>query len=153
SLAEASAIDARLAARAAELERAGFAIQVPRRPETTLAFFHLEATGPRHRLRSVDPSTFAMGEQHFDLASLRALLREDPLRFSTSAPPRSGGAGLAPPKGVLGGGPGGVRFFGAATRVFPVFRPKPAADRAPPPFSALSPAGAALARSAPSHPF
>jgi bacillithiol biosynthesis cysteine-adding enzyme BshC len=102
AVAEADAIGAELAERAAALEAAGFDVQIPVRSDCALVFHHLEAvTGPRYRIE---------GERASD-PELAAALEREPLRFSTSALLRPIVQDSLLPTAAYVGGPAEVSYF------------------------------------------
>jgi bacillithiol biosynthesis cysteine-adding enzyme BshC len=123
SLQSCSEIDAALARRREELERAGFAEQVTTRPGSPLAFFHVgNSHGPRHRLRSAgDGFIVENGGESLTLAELLATCEADPLRFSTSALLRPLVQDTLLPTAAYVGGPAEVSYFAQLEPLYPLF--------------------------------
>lgn len=124
----AGAIAEAVIARSSQLTRAGAAAPVHVRPGAPLSFFHPEGPlGPRVRLDPA-PGGFAevgSGRVHAPDA-LVAALRDDPLRFSTSALLRPIIQDTLLPTAAYVGGAAEVAYF---AQVAPVYR---AFDRTPP---------------------
>jgi bacillithiol biosynthesis cysteine-adding enzyme BshC len=113
AIADARAIGADLARRAAELEAAGFDVQIPVRDDCTLIFFHRDgATGPRHRLSRAPGGWSLVGATHVvSEAEVSGALAGDPLRFSTSALLRPIVQDTLLPTAAYVGGPAEVSYF------------------------------------------
>lgn len=113
ALAEAEAIGAGLARRAAELEAAGFDVQIPVRDDCALVFFHRDrATGPRHRLSRCPGGWALVGSTHVATeAEVAGALAHDPLRLSTSALLRPIVQDTLLPTAAYVGGPAEVSYF------------------------------------------
>jgi bacillithiol synthase len=113
ALTEAQPIARALAARVAELSRAGFAAPVHVRPDAPLSFFHAERSdGPRHRLTpSGDGFAEVGGDGSHALQTLLGVLEVDPMRFSTSALLRPIIQDTLLPTAAYVGGPGELAYF------------------------------------------
>lgn len=113
ALAEADAIGADLARRAAELEAAGFDVQIPVRDDCALVFFHRDGpTGPRHRLSRCAGGWALVGSTHVATeAEVADAMARDPLRFSTSALLRPILQDTLLPTAAYVGGPAEVSYF------------------------------------------
>ena len=113
AIAEADAIGADLARRAAELEAAGFDVQIPVRDDCALVFFHRDgATGPRHRLSRCPGGWALVGSTHVaSEAEVAAALAREPLRLSTSALLRPIVQDTLLPTAAYVGGPAEVSYF------------------------------------------
>jgi bacillithiol biosynthesis cysteine-adding enzyme BshC len=114
AIAQAEPIGAELAARAAELEAAGFDVQIPVRADCALVFYHREGPGgPRHRLaREPDGGWALAGSEHAaPEGEVAAALEREPLRFSTSALLRPIVQDALLPTAAYVGGPAEVSYF------------------------------------------
>jgi bacillithiol synthase len=123
ALSEAQPIARALAARIAELSRAGFVAPVHVRPDAPLSFFHAERSdGPRHRLTpsSAGFAEVGGGGTH-TLQSLLGLLEADPLRFSTSALLRPIIQDTLLPTAAYVGGPGEIAYFAQLAPLYQVY--------------------------------
>jgi bacillithiol biosynthesis cysteine-adding enzyme BshC len=116
AIVQAEAIGAELAARAAELEAAGFDVQIPVRPDAALVFLHQGgATGPRHRLDAHAGAT----------AEAMEALERDPLRLSTSALLRPIVQDALLPTAAYVGGPAEVSYFAQMGPLYRRFELRP----------------------------
>lgn len=107
------AISDALTDRAAELDAAGFAEQVPCRTDCALSFFHADSPdGPRHRLRVTDQGwALADGTDRDVTRAVQAALQSDPLRFSSSALLRPLVQDTLLPTAAYVGGPGEISYW------------------------------------------
>ena len=112
---DAGLIEEQLRERQAALSAAGFATQVPIRPEGALVFLHQgSATGPRFRLqREAGGARWALAgtAETVPQAELLDLLAREPLRFSTSALLRPIVQDALLPTAAYVGGPGEINYF------------------------------------------
>jgi bacillithiol biosynthesis cysteine-adding enzyme BshC len=114
ALGRAAPIEAGLRARGAALAAAGLDEQIPVRERCTLLCLHPRgADGPRFRLRRDGPcwGLSGGGTQAFLDAEVDQWLREDPLRFSTSALLRPPVQDTVLPVAAYVGGPAEVSYF------------------------------------------
>jgi bacillithiol biosynthesis cysteine-adding enzyme BshC len=127
ALAEADAIGADLAGRAAELEAAGFDVQIPVRDDCALVFFHRDgARGPRHRLASCPGGWALVGTTHVATeAEVAEALARDPLRLSTSALLRPIVQDTLLPTAAYVGGPAEVSYFAQLGPLYARYRLTP----------------------------
>lgn len=117
-----SRLAALLAERTRQLGEAGFAEQIALRPHTTLCFFHREVSGPRYRLeRCGDGYTTPASTALLDEPALLALVREQPLAFSTSALLRPLLQDSLLPTAAYVGGPGEINYFAQLAPLYPHF--------------------------------
>lgn len=114
------------------LRAAGHAEQIPVRSGATLFFFHRGSpepgAGPRYRLedtgagfRNPDPMA-RPDERLLSMESLRALLRAEPLRFSTSALLRPLLQDTLFPTVAYVGGPGEISYFAQLPPLYSLFQ-------------------------------
>jgi bacillithiol biosynthesis cysteine-adding enzyme BshC len=122
SFAEAASVSATLEARAQEIETAGFAVQVPVRAGSPLAFFHPDgATGPRFR---VEPCTAgwrlcsAESAREIGGGDLDRAIAADPLCASTSALLRPLVQDALLPNAAYVAGPGEIAYFAELAPVY-----------------------------------
>jgi bacillithiol biosynthesis cysteine-adding enzyme BshC len=124
ALEDAGPIAAAMIDRCKELARTGGAAPVHVRPGAPLSFFHPDGpTGPRVRLDPAPGGGFAevgSGRIHQPDALLAAL-RDDPLRFSTSALLRPIVQDTLLPTAVYVGGPAEVAYFAQLAPVYRAF--------------------------------
>ena len=123
SLEAAQEIDDCLETRAAALHQAGFDEQVPLRPGSSLLFFHEgDPQGPRHRLQRAPEGQGGWrtgGGITVSDEALLGLMREAPLRFSTSALLRPLAQDTLLPTVAYVGGPAEVSYF---AQLMPLYR-------------------------------
>jgi len=112
---DAGLIEEQLKGRQTALAAAGFAAQVPIRPEGALVFLHQSsATGPRFRLqREAGGAKWALAgtAEAVSHVELLDLLAREPLRFSTSALLRPIVQDALLPTAAYVGGPGEINYF------------------------------------------
>ncbi len=123
ALAEAGPLGADLARRAAELESAGFDVQIPVRDDCALVFFHRGGvTGPRYRLARCPGGWALVGSTHVaSEAEIAEALAREPLRFSTSALLRPILQDTLLPTAAYVGGPAEVSYFAQLGPVYARF--------------------------------
>ena len=113
ALREANAIAAALTTRATALSDAGFAVQIPPRPTCSLSFFHPDGpAGPRYRLERGTDGWRLAGRDPADVgATLEAALRDEPMRWSSSALLRPLVQDTLLPTAAYVGGPGELSYW------------------------------------------
>lgn len=128
ALDSAGAISARLGERGAALAAAGFAEQVPVRPDCALLFLHREhPEGPRYRLEPrAGGWALAGATDAYTTAELDDLLAHAPLRFSTSALLRPLVQDHLFPVAAYVGGPGEINYFAQLGPLYEHFGVAPA---------------------------
>lgn len=122
-------IGQRLLERGLALRAAGLCEQVPARSDATLFFFHSDVTGPRYRLERgggcagfTNPDPRAPADQRtLSEVDLRAILRAEPLRFSTSALLRPLVQDTLLPTVAYVGGPGEISYFAQLAPLYELF--------------------------------
>lgn len=127
SVLNARAIGQVLHARARELERAGFEVQVPIRAGLSLSCFHPEGeTGPRYRLITPEAAgeawTLAGREGDFSEEAIRDLLEQEPRRFTTTALLRPIIEDLALPTVAYVAGPGELAYWAELAPLYALMR-------------------------------
>ena len=135
--------------RVAELQSAGFGVQIPIRSNCSLSFVHPDTTdGPRFRLQWQHDQWVVPGDTG-DLrpltdAQLQAWLSSEPLRFSTSALLRPLLQDLLLPTAAWIGGPAEVHYmaqvfplYAMRGQRYPLFVPRASLLWVPEPFAAL----------------
>ena len=123
ALDDAEPIAAAMIARAGELARAGRPIPIHVRPGAPLSFFHPDgALGPRVRLEPAgDGFAEVGGGARHTRGELRAALRDDPRRFSTSALLRPIVQDTLLPTVAYVGGPSEVAYFAQLAPLYRAF--------------------------------
>lgn len=120
---ERAGVSAALAERAERLRAAGWNVQVPVREACALSFVHPEGEhGPRYRLQALEGRwrcAGAPGGAPLDAATLDAWLRDDPLRFSTSALLRPLVQDHLLPCAAYVGGPSEVAYLAQIAALYP----------------------------------
>ena len=134
SLAEAEPLAAVLVSRAATIEAAGLAVQVPVREGAPLCFFHPDgASGPRYRLEPRgDHWRLCDTDREVSRDEALRLIGEDPLRFSSSALLRPLVQDRLLPNAMYLAGPGEIAYFAELSPLYdaldvamPLVAPRP----------------------------
>ncbi len=124
SIEEAGAISGSLEGRSAEIERAGFAVQVPVREGSPLAFFHPDgADGPRYRIEPRGESWRLCGNddaREIAGSQLKRAIAAQPLCASTSALLRPLVQDALLPNAMYVAGPGEIAYFAQIQPLYPM---------------------------------